>query len=233
MKMVRLSIFITTIAIILAGNLAAQARLKIANDRFDMGSIPGGVTVSHCYWFKSVGSDTVFIDSMKTNCGCDLQPLESEWIAPGDSMRVSFCWKTNKTVGPTGSYPYIFTNDGVERIARVYLTGAIMKFPDSLRPLSFKPYIMDLSQFKDISNDSVAFSVRNRDNRDVTIRMLSNSVDECEISIPENVPAGSVAEGYVKVKPEFLDKEFNRSFTIEVEGERKSRVTLPVRRKIY
>ena len=130
MKMVKLSIFIAAIIIALAGNLAAQAKLRIANDRFDMGSIPGGVTASHNYWFKATGADTVVIDSMITTCGCTLSPLEKNWIAPGDSMRVEFCWKTGKKPGPTGNYPYIYTNADFEPISRVYMTGTIMKFPE-------------------------------------------------------------------------------------------------------
>lgn len=233
MKMVRILIIIIGLTVALAGNLAAQARLSIVNDRFDIGGVPSDVTVYHNFWFKSTGVDTVVIDSIITNCGCVMAPLENNHIAPGDSLRVNFCWYTGRRFGPFGSYPYIYSNDDTNRPARVYITGGIFKFPDSLRPVSFKPHIFDLSRFSDIAKDSIVFKLQNHTDKNVSVKLLACSLDECELSIPDSVTAGSVAYGYIKVKQEYLDKEFNGSCTLEVGKESTMRVTLPIRRKFY
>ncbi|UCG62753.1 MAG: DUF1573 domain-containing protein [Candidatus Zixiibacteriota bacterium] len=217
----------------LAGSLLADARLKIAGERFEMGSIPPNTTVAHRFWFKSKGTDTVFIDEITTNCGCELAPLKSKWIAPGDSMQVEICWNTDAYIGPTGTYPYIYYNGDRSEPARVFLTGTIVKFVDSLYPARITPYVFDLSEFRDISYDSISFTIENRSKRDLAIRFVSTTVDECELSFPDSIPAGTTETGYIKVKEEYLDKEFKKSFTIEVEGVRTKRVTIPVRRKLY
>ncbi len=233
MKMIKQALLIVLIAIGLAGNLPAEGALKIVGERFEMGSIPPNSTVVHRFWFKIRGTDTVFIDEITTKCGCELAPLEKNWIAPGDSMQVEICWNTDAYIGPTGSYPYIYLNGKRTDPARVFLTGTIVKFMDSLYPGRITPYILDLSEFRDISNDSISFTVENRSDRELSIRMVATTVDECELSMPEKIPPKTVQEGYIKVKEEFLDKEFKKSFTIEVEGDRTKRITIPVRRKLY
>ncbi len=220
------------ICVVLAGSVQAEASLRFSMDRFDLGSIPPNSVVSHFFWFRSAGTDTLVIEEIKTGCGCTLIPLERNWIAPGDSMKIDICWDVKGKIGANGSYPYIFTNapDGP---GRVYLTGTIVKYPDSLRPVSLKPYILDLSRIRETSIDSLTFAIRNHGDQDITLTRLSFDIIECEVTLPEMVPAGSVAFGRIKVKEEFLDKEFKRSFTIQLNDQRNSRITIPVRRKIY
>lgn len=231
--MVRIGTMIAVFTATLAVNIGAQARLSIVNDRFDMGGIPTDVTVYHNFWFKSTGTDTVVIDSIITNCGCTMAPIENNHIAPGDSLRVNFCWYTGRRFGPCGSYPYIYSNDDTNRAARVFITGGIFKFPDSLRPVSFSPHILDLSRFRDIAKDSIAFTLQNHSNNTAFVKLLAGSLDECELIVPDSVAAGSVAYGYIRVRPEYLDKEFNGSCTLEIGPGSAMRVTLPIRRKFY
>ncbi|UCE23945.1 MAG: DUF1573 domain-containing protein [Candidatus Zixiibacteriota bacterium] len=220
------------ICLLLAGGAHAEASLRFSMNRFDLGSIPPNSVVSHYFWLRSAGTDTLVIEEIKTGCGCTLMPLDKNWIAPGDSMKVDICWDVKGKIGASGSYPYIFTNapDGP---SRVYLTGTIVKSPDSLRPVSLKPYILDLSRFRETSIDSISFAIRNHSEQDITLSRLSFDVVECEVILPEMVAAGSVAYGRIKVKEEFLDKEFKRSFTLKLNDQKNSRITVPVRRKIY
>ena len=233
MKMIGKTLLTTAIVAFVACNLFAGPLLQIPNNRFKMGAIPQNVSVSHHFWFKSIGTDTVLIDKIKTGCGCTMMPLEQNWIAPGDSMKVDICWDTKRTMGPTGSYPYIFLSGENGGVARVFITGTIIKYPDSLRPVSLTPYIFDVSTFGDQSKDSLEFSVRNHSDEDLTLTALSMDVYQCDIFLPASVPAGGVVKGYIKVKPEYLDKEFKRSFTILLNNKDNTRITIPVRRKIY
>ena len=233
MKMIKNTLLTTAIIALLAGSLLAEPLVQIPDNRFEMGAIPKNVTVSHHFWFRSIGTDTVLIDETKTACGCTMMPLKQNFIAPGDSMKIDFCWDVKQTFGPTGSYPYIFLNGGKGDVARVFITGTIVNFPDSLRPVSLTPYILDMSSFRDQPRDSIEFSVRNHSDEQLTLTALSMDVYQCDIYLPPFVPAGGVVKGHIKVKPEYLDKEFNRSFTILVGNQRGTRLTIPVRRKTY
>lgn len=217
---------------VLAGAVEAQPRLKIRSDRFEMGAVPKGCTVSHSFLFRSIGEDTLVIDEIKTGCGCTVAPLERNRLAPGDSMWVSVCWKTGKKTGPAGSYPYVYSNC-VDGPARLFLTAVIVTDASQNRPAAFNPHIFDLSRFGDKSIDSISFTVSNTSDQDLNIRPVSFFSKECEIHLPETVKAGGTAGGYVKVKEEFLDKEFTGSITVEFDNKEKNHVTVPIRRKIY
>lgn len=225
---------LTTILVLLIMEASALTEpiLKIRRDRFEMGIIPPHSTVTHSYWFVSLGTDTVTVDSIVTVCGCMEGRGGAISIPPHDSVKINFCWKVPDAIGARGGYPYVFTNTS-ERARRVYMTGTITRFPESMKPIAFAPYILDVSRFGEKSIDSLVFDVRNTSDEDLTMTKLSFDVEECEIILPEVVPAKSSAKGLIRVKPEYLDKEFRKSFTLMVSDERKTRLTVPVRRRIY
>ncbi len=216
----------------IAASALAEPILKVRKERFQMGAIPPRSTVTHSFWFRSVGTDTARIDSIVTHCGCMDEPSGVIRIPPGDSAKINFCWQVPKIVGASGGYPYIFTNTE-SRALRVYMTGTVTRAPDAIHPITVSPYILDMSRFREKSIDSLVFEVRNSSAEDLTLTKLSFDVDECEITLPEIIPAKSSAQGLIKVKPEYLDKEFKKSFTLLASDQHKTRLTVPVRRRIF
>ncbi|UCD63285.1 MAG: DUF1573 domain-containing protein [Candidatus Zixiibacteriota bacterium] len=223
-----------TIAILssMASTSQAGPDLRVRSERFEMGAVQHSTWASHAFWFRSTGDDTLVIHEIKTNCGCTLMPLERNWIAPGDSLRVDICWDVWKRIGATGSYPYIYTNAGVDPF-RVYLTATVIVDGGNTRPLAFNPHIFELPRFGDRSIDSVGFTIRNFSDEEVRLKPVSFFVDECDIVLPEVVAGKGTAKGYIKVRNDFLDSEFKRSITIEMNDQKENRLTIPIRRKIY
>lgn len=229
----RLSNLLLVILLIFCVSAAvAGPELRIRNERFDMGSIPDQNVVGHAWWFLSTGTDTLVITDIKTTCFCTVTPLESDRIAPGDSMLVHICWDVKKRVGPCGSYPYIHTNDG-GRPHRVYMTGSVRRAADTTYPVAFFPHRFELSRLRDISVDSLDFRIVNRSPQEIHITPVSMFVKECEISLPESVAPGKEATGYIKVKEQYLDTEFKRSITVMLDDDQSTRLTIPIRRRIY
>ncbi len=210
----------------------AQPQLEIVGKSFDFGYVPQDCTISQFFWFKSTGTDTLKIDRIKTGCTCALMPMEQKWIAPGDSMKIGIYWEMGKDLNAIGRFPYIFTNAQADPY-RMYLTGYVVKSGDSLRPLSISPYKFELTKYGDQAIDSISFNLKNQSNKELRISVVSYPLEECDIFVPSTVKAGGTVAGYVKVRPDFLDKEFKRSITLLMDDEKATRVTLPIRRKIY
>lgn len=159
-------------------------------------------------------------------------PLERDELPPGDSMLVGFYWDTKNTMFKTGKYPYIFTNAQDEPY-QVHLTGFCNPAPDSARPISISPFKVELLAHKQKTINQQEFVLTNHSNADIEFVLVSFPLKECEISLPEKISANSSATGYVKVKEEFLDKEFKRSITLMDRDNTETRITIPIRRKIY
>lgn len=230
--MLKILFFSVCLLTLSAVNAIAQPALKIEHNRFEFGMIPRNSTIAQYFWFKSVGTDTLVINKIKTGCTCTLMPLKTDRLAPGDSMKVGIFWNLKNRINSVGRYPYIFTNASPDPY-RIYLTGMVIKSPDSIRPIAFSPYKFELISYSSHSIDSIRFKVTNSYKKELTLTQVSYPVDECELSLPQKVKAKSSAYGYIKVKPEYLDKEFKRSITVEVNDAKKTRITVPIRRKIF
>lgn len=232
MRRMYTELLVLAIFVLASCRVTAQSELAIPNDVFEFGFVPQKSTVVHYFWFKSVGADTLVITEIKTGCSCALMPLERDRIAPGDSMKVGIFWDMQRRMGKTARHPYIFTNAKPDPY-RVHLSCTALRTSDSLRPVAFKPYKFELARYGQKSIDSISFTVRNVADRQISITPLSFPVDECEIYMPEAVPSNSESIGYIKVREEYLDKEFRQSITVLLDDDKKTRITIPIRRKFY
>lgn len=218
--------------LIVSTSLMAQPKLEIVQDKFDFGMIPNHSTVAQNFWFKSIGDDTLKITEIKTGCTCAIMPLKQDFILPGDSMEVRFLWDVGNRVFKIGRYPYIFTN-AKEEPYRMSLTGEVHPSFDSLKPVSLSPYKCELSKIYDKSINQIEFTFTNNTDKDINFRIISSPVEECTIEIPELISANGKAVGTIKVNEEFLDKEFKGSVTIQLDDFKKTRISIPFRRKFY
>ncbi|HVP06541.1 MAG TPA: DUF1573 domain-containing protein [Candidatus Acidoferrum sp.] len=231
--MIRFGTFL--IIVLTAAGLAAQPKIDIPGNKFDFGMAPQGAVLVQYFWFRNPGTDTLHINRIVTGCDCATMPLTQQYIAPGDSMNVGLFWQTERKIGNTGRYPYIYT-DASKDAARIFLTAQVLPSLDSARPVSFKPYKMELTKLPTMQVDSVAFLVTNHSTFPAVLKVITPPVEQCEVSIPDSLPSGSQGMGYVKVKPAYKDKEFENSFTVLVSSSAKDptyRFTIPIRRKTY
>lgn len=227
----RLFMIMAAIAV-LSGEASAGPELLIEPSEFEFGLAPQKSTISHSFWFKSIGDDTIVINEIKTGCACATMPLPSDRLAPGDSMLVSFFWELRLRTGAAGKYPYIFTNAGPDPY-RVNLTALAMPRPDSARPVSFRPHKLELSKLASRSIDSITFTVTNHSSGALAIKLVSREIEECQVTMPKSLPAGSSRGGSIVIKPGYREAEFKRSLTFELSDAAKTRITVPIRRKIY
>lgn len=220
------------IILFVGSSLMAQPELEIVQPKFSFGMIPQSSTVVQKFWFKSIGDDTLKITEIKTGCTCAIMPLKQDFILPGDSMEVKFLWDVKKRSFQIGRYPYIFTNASDEPY-RMSLTGEVHRTLDSAKPVSISPYKCEFVKLRQNDINEMTFTLTNQTDVDLHITLITTSVDECHIELPQLIPASGKAVGTIKVKDEFLDKEFKGSITFMLDDKENTRISVPFRRKIY
>ncbi len=216
----------------LAATVAAEGRLEILSDRFDFGTIPYNSTVTHSFYFKSVGTDTLRIKAIKSGCQCTTMPLDQKSLAPGDSMLVGVAWNVGRRMGASTQSPRVFIENNPNPIY-VNLVGLVVAQPDETRPVSVRPYKATLAKATTITVDSIEINLTNHSDSDLAVSVISRPSPNYDYSFPDRIEAGTTAVGYVKLNPVASDLEFKSSITLEFEGRKKSRLTIPVLRKIY
>ncbi|HWR82857.1 MAG TPA: DUF1573 domain-containing protein [Candidatus Deferrimicrobium sp.] len=209
-----------------------QPRLVVPMSQFDFGFVPQNSKLTHRFWFRSLGTDTLRISEIKTGCACAVMPLTQDWIAPGDSLEVRIDWEIGKNIGGVDRFPRVFTNAGPDPV-QLHLKGMITAFPDSARPVTVQPFRFLLAKSARKTIDSLSFTVTNHDSQPLKVSLISPAAEQIELVFPDSIDAQSSRTGYVKVKRAWADTEFETSLTLLISDPANTHITLPVKRQFY
>lgn len=220
------------LALVIAKSSFGEALLKSSSEEFNFGLSISNTVLVHRIWLKSVGTDTAKITNISTGCSCTTMPLSRKEIAPGDSLEVDILWDIKGTMGIIRRYPRVFY-EGAKDPVLVTMQGYAQNVPDSNLFVSIWPYKFEFGKHASKSVDSIAFRIKNTTVQTLHASLISHVLRECELVIPESISPKSEAVGYIKVRPEYLDKEFESSITVKFSLDDKTFISVPVRRKIY
>ena len=127
--------------------------------------------------------------------------------------------------------PRIESNEGKpDKFVRILAT--VVNRPDSTYPVVIKPYKLDISQFSEKKRDTMRFNITNMSDKPLEVSTVFSPSEFFDLKLPKLINPGETAHGTIKLKKNVLDKAFEKSFTIELNDENKSRFTIPVKRSL-
>ncbi len=224
---------VTLIAVllILTGSMNAKSLLSLEQDSFDFGIVPNNAKTSHTFWLKSTGDDTLKILKIIPGCGCTQVPLSKKEIAPGDSSALEIIFSSGQRNGKTVKHPSILTNESIGR-RKLTFNANITHSPDTITPVKFTPYKLFVSKAGEVDIKETTFAIENVSGNDILIKLVSTPPEIFTIDIPNEIKAGESGEGKILVNEAFLSKSFEKSITFEVNDDQKTRITIPVVRRL-
>jgi len=114
----------------------------------------------------------------------------------------------------------------------VSISADILARPDSTYPIQIKPYKLDISQFGDKVRDEMKFTISNVSDLDLELKLVAYPVEFASVELPKSIQAGKSASGTVKLTSAGIESDFEKSFTLELNDEPKSRFTVPIKRTV-
>lgn len=108
----------------------------------------------------------------------------------------------------------------------------VMARPDSSYPIQIKPYKLDISQFGEKVRDEMKFTISNVSDHDLDLTLLAGLGQLGSVDLPKSIAAGKTASATVKLSKKGIDEDFEKSFTISLNDESKSRFTVPIKRTV-
>ena len=220
------------ILIILYGGIAeAQPNMSIPNSIFDFGFAPQNSKISHVFWLHSTGTDSLKILKVTPGWGCTQAPLTKKELAVGDSTELEIIFSTGHYSKRQQKSPSISTNEGAEQKSVKILCDVVTN-PDSTYPIVIRPYKFDISQYGEKERSSLDFTIQNISDMDLELALIDMPANMFKITLPKKIKAGESAKGKFTVQKEFVPKEFEKSMTIELNDNPKTRFTVPVKRTI-
>ena len=228
MKKLLLLLFV----IAFSANIKAEAYLVAPANQFDFGLTPTNSILYHGFWFKSIGTDTVVIDEIKTGCSCAITNQESDRIAPGDSMQIDIEWDVSKYRSAIFRSIRIFYNSNPDPI-RVSMKGQIQPSFEILVPVSIKPYRFEFGHTTRKDIDSIPFVLTNTHPNDYKIDVISDISDKYTVEYPKSIKANDSASGFIRLNKKYKDSPFQTSITFSINGNKNTNITIPIKRKFY
>ena len=209
----------------------AGPELQIPETTFNFGRVPQRVIVTHGFWLKSVGGDTVRITSINTGCGCPQIPLEDSTIAPGDSMQLQIVLNTERYRGYISKKPQFTSNANFDPTV-LHIYAETITNPIETTPVAVRPVVLDLSQHSPVPETVGTISLQNTAGESVNVEAVDTSSAEFTVTIPASIPAGRSSDIVVTLNDSAIETSFARSITIEVtSSSERVRYSIPVFRK--
>lgn len=125
----------------------------------------------------------------------------------------------------------ISTNEG-PLDKRVTIISDIVSRPDSTYPVIIDDYKLDMSQFSQRVTDKKKFKITNVSDKPLKPTLVSTHPDFFDIKLPKEIKPGQTGEGLLTLTQNGIDKSFEKSFTIELNDEKTTRFTVPVKRTL-
>lgn len=231
-KVFSILVIIAAIAVIAGANsVCAAPRLTISEPAFDFGFVPQHSAICHKFWLLSTGDDSLKILNVIPGCGCTKAPLKTNLIAAGDSTELEVIFSTKSYRNRVTKTPTIETNEGPPN-KRVTIHSTVVTRPDSTYPLIINPYKLDLSSSSEKTVNKMEFTIQNVSDAKLEVKLVSTDGDYFEVEIPSSIGAGKTGNGEIKLNESVVGESFEKSFTIELNDEAKSRFTVPIKRTV-
>ncbi len=231
MTTMRVVVALAALTILCVASLQAAPQLMMQDTVYDFGYVPQNAHISHIFWLKSVGTDTLKIVKVTPGCGCTQAPIDKEMLAPKDSTRLEIIFNTGSYIGPVEKTPRVSFNDSIgEHI--IHFRANVEQRPDSTFPLVISPYKLDISQFGEKPRTEIRFTIRNVTTQPLKTDLISYSSDYFQVELPKSIDAGKSADGMIRLSKDAAGKDFEKSFTFQLNDERQSRYTVPVKRTL-
>jgi hypothetical protein len=168
---------------------------------------------------------------VRPGCGCTKAPLKTKALGPGDSTDVEVIFSTGAYSSKTRKSASIIANV-THLVSPLTFTAHPTKYPDSLKPYTISPALVDLDSLKaQTQTGSLEVRVKNTGTEPLSFKLIDAPTDWFTVDLP----GGAVAPGTddairVRFTRDLADAIVSKSFTIEASDSAMTRYTIPVQK---
>lgn len=210
-------------------SLLAGPAVEVSPSSFNFGKTIQRAQISHTFWVKSTGDENLIITKIEPGCGCTKAPIADTIIAPGDSTALEIILSTKSYRGFLSKRPYFLTNASEDK-NELRIDAELIPNPADIGPVLSDPPLIDVSQFTDKPRRKAKFKLLNKSDKELKISLIDTAGKKFIVELPETIPAHETVEGTVIVNEDMIEAEFEQSFTILVDDDFATRISIPIKR---
>jgi len=204
----------------------AGASILMPETTWDFGLAYNTKSLSHPYWIKNTGDDTLSID-VKPGCGCTLAPIQKNRLAPGDSTVVELIFNARTVMRPplpVKKSATVSSNDQTQSRLSINFTSRIIPDSDTVSTIAFGPRLIEFSP----DNRKAEIEFENIDDSlSLTATQIGYLMDDFNIDIPKKpLKPGKKDKIMVEWKGEKPEYDVDRSLTFDTGSQENSRFSV-------
>jgi len=231
MKLLRLILLsaILIVSIQATAPAANTSAIEVIGAEFDFGYLPYGITLLQRIKIINHSDSLLRITKLIPGCGCT-RMVPNRWEAQsGESLAFDLFLDTKKIGrGHFQKSPTIYTNSAAGQRIETKMTGVAANPGDYALPVELSPN--EIVVHRNASN-SIPVSIKNVSKDDLTIKLAAYTLDpNIMITLPPTqLTAGRTELIKVEINENRLPAILSDSFTICLNDNRKTRITVPIR----
>lgn len=120
--------FVTIMLVLLSCSIIFAAPiLQVKNQNYDFGEVFQGEKVPHTFEFVNEGDETLYIDRVRSSCGCTAVLVSEKTIPPGGKGELKANFDSTRFRGAVSKTIYIYSNDPVHPTMQLHVRGKVLE----------------------------------------------------------------------------------------------------------
>jgi hypothetical protein len=205
---------LTTILLLILWPVMAigKPQMFLPELHWDYGNVPQNSALTHDYWIRNMGNDTLKIIDVRPGCGCTTAPIQKKTLAPGDSTIVALVFNTKTSSGRVSKNARITSNDTSQASLTIDFAANIVAAPDTFSAIRLDPHQMVFS--KDAARNTI--TVENLDSLPVNLTMIGSPADGIKTKVKNtNIKKGESSKLEFEWKGSVPEYDANHVITFE------------------
>ncbi len=221
----RITLCLVAIAVVcLSGSVAIAApNLQFDNPKYDFGEVFQGGKVPHVFEFVNEGDEALYIDRVRSSCGCTAVLLSEKNIPPGGKGEIQANFDSTRFRGAVSKTIYLYSNDQVRPVMQLKIKGTVLEV------VAVKPAQVNFGKVLAEKTVTSTVLLRNQGGKMLTLGKPRSTAAELVVKMPKT----SFADGdEVTLELQFTPKpgrvRFSGYVLVPLEGVPKNELRIPV-----
>jgi len=225
--LVLLFIMITAVSASAQKGELSRAKISFSETMWDFGCVPKSGRVSHTYQIKNIGEDTLIIVKVRTSCGCATVPLSKQRIAPNETADMKVFFNPRKIrVGETRKKLQVISNDSSNPFTEVQFTAKIGMSSSLVKII---PSGINFDTISQGIEDEKSITIENISGEKLSMELIEGPGENVDLDLEsKSLKPGESIQITLKLKKEAISGNLHTSLTLDFEGSKIARVSIPI-----
>lgn len=201
----------------------AAPNLQVNNPKYDFGEVFQGGKVRHVFEFVNQGDETLYIDRVRSSCGCTAVLVSEKNIPPGGKGEIQTNFDSTRFRGAVAKTIYVYSNDPARPVMQLHIKGKVLEM------VVVEPAQINFGKVFAEKAVTATVLLRNQGGKMLTMGKPRSTAVELVVKMPETSFAdGDEVTLELQLTPKPGQVRFSAYVLVPIAGVPKNELRIPV-----